>query len=60
MKTFECQQKDLKSQLQQAHDLQNLSHINQVQIELENISSQQMQLINEQSEINKQLKKWEK
>ncbi|XP_053202271.1 NAB transcription cofactor mab-10-like isoform X2 [Panonychus citri] len=60
LKTFECQQKDLKSQLQQAHDLQNLSHINQVQIELENISSQQMQLINEQSEINKQLKKWEK
>ncbi|XP_015784491.1 putative uncharacterized protein DDB_G0277255 isoform X2 [Tetranychus urticae] len=60
LKTLGSQQKELKIQLQQARDLQNLSHINQVQTELEHISTQQTQLINEQSEINKQLRKLEK
>jgi len=60
LKTLGNQQEELKVQLQQARDVQNYSHMSYVQTELDSLTSQQMQLISEQSELNKQLQKLEK
>lgn len=60
LKTLGSQQEALKLQIQQAREAQNFGELNQYQSELERVASQQRQLINERSEINKQLQKLEK
>lgn len=60
LKSLGNQHEEIKIQLQQANDLQNYQVINQLQSELDHISTKQMQLVNEQSEINKQLRRYEK
>jgi hypothetical protein len=60
LKSLGSQHEDIKLQLQQANDLQNFQAVNQLQNELDLISTQQMQLINEQCEINKHLRRYEK
>lgn len=60
LKSLGIQQEDIKLQLQQARDVQNYPAVSQLQTELEHISTQQMQLINEQSELGKQIRKFER
>ncbi|XP_074600400.1 NGFI-A-binding protein homolog isoform X2 [Brevipalpus obovatus] len=60
LKSLGSQQEALKLQLQQAREAQNFSGVNQFQSELDQLSTQQMQLINERSEIDKQLRKLER
>ncbi|CAN7947572.1 unnamed protein product, partial [Ixodes pacificus] len=54
------QHEELKARLQQSRDLQNVGAVPQLQSQLEHISTQQMQLINEQSELSKQLRRIDK
>ncbi|RWS14341.1 NGFI-A-binding protein 1-like isoform X2 [Dinothrombium tinctorium] len=60
LKALGTQQEEIKLQLQQAREMQNYPVVSQFQSELDHISTQQMQLINEQSEINKQIRRFEK
>ncbi|XP_022238962.1 uncharacterized protein LOC106457358 isoform X6 [Limulus polyphemus] len=60
LKTLGHQQEEMKIRLQQAREIQDYTGANQIQPQLEQISTQQMQLINEQSELNKQLRKIER
>lgn len=60
LKSLGSQQEALKLQIQQAREAENLDQINKFQSELDRVASQQRQLINERSEINKQLQKLEK
>lgn len=60
LKSLGSQQDELKVQLQQAHELQNFPAATQLQSELDHISTQQMQLINEQSEVSRQLRRFER
>ncbi|XP_022249152.1 NGFI-A-binding protein 1-like isoform X3 [Limulus polyphemus] len=60
LKTLGTQQEELKAKLQQSRELQNYPGVTQTQRQLEQLSTQQMQLINEQSELNKQLKRLER
>ncbi|XP_022250261.1 NGFI-A-binding protein homolog isoform X2 [Limulus polyphemus] len=60
LKTLGAQQEELKAKLQQNRELQNYSGVSHIQQQLEQLSTQQMQLINEQSELNKQLKRLER
>ncbi|XP_076322731.1 uncharacterized protein LOC143231868 isoform X6 [Tachypleus tridentatus] len=60
LKTLGHQQQEMKIRMQQAREIQDYTGANQIQPQLEQISTQQMQLINEQSELNKQLKKIER
>ncbi|XP_022246862.1 NGFI-A-binding protein 1-like isoform X2 [Limulus polyphemus] len=55
LKAIGAQQEELKAKLQQSY-----SGVNHVQPQLEQLSTHQMQLINEQSELNKQLKRLER
>ncbi|XP_022241351.1 NGFI-A-binding protein 1-like isoform X3 [Limulus polyphemus] len=57
LKSIGAQQEDLKAKLLQSQELQNYSGVNQIQPQLEQLSKQHVQLINEQSELNKQLKR---
>ncbi|XP_072144247.1 uncharacterized protein nab isoform X2 [Dermacentor andersoni] len=55
------QQEELKARLQASRDLPpNVGAVPQLQSQLEHISTQQMQLINEQSELSKQLRRIDK
>ncbi|XP_064472373.1 NGFI-A-binding protein 1-like isoform X3 [Ornithodoros turicata] len=58
------QQEELKARLQQSRDLHNMAVMpqlqSQLQSQLEHLSTQQMQLINEQSELSKQLRRIDK
>ncbi|XP_076366805.1 uncharacterized protein LOC143255271 isoform X3 [Tachypleus tridentatus] len=60
LKTLGAQQEELKAKLQQSRELQNFSGVSHIQQQLEQLSTQQMQLINEQSELNKQLRRLER
>ena len=60
MKALGSQHEDIKLQLQQENNLQNFQIVNQLQNELDLISTKQMQLINEQSELTKHLRRYEK
>ena len=60
LKMLGAQQEELKLQLQLARELHNFAVVSQVQNELDAISTQQMQLINEQSEQVKQIRRLEK
>ncbi|XP_022257526.1 uncharacterized protein LOC106473374 [Limulus polyphemus] len=60
LKTLGRQQEEMKIRLKQAREIQDYTGANQIQPQLEQISTQQMQLINEQSELNKQLKRIER
>ncbi|CAG2166813.1 unnamed protein product [Oppiella nova] len=60
LKSLGSQHEDLKLQLQEASDLHNFQRVSQLQNELDVISTQQMQLINEQSELNKHIKRYER
>ncbi|XP_076324562.1 NGFI-A-binding protein 1-like isoform X2 [Tachypleus tridentatus] len=57
LKSIGAQQEELKAKLLQSRELQNYSGTNQIQPQLEQLSKHHMQLINEQSELNKQLKR---
>ncbi|RWS27693.1 NGFI-A-binding protein 1-like protein [Leptotrombidium deliense] len=60
LKTLGTQQEELKMQMQQAREMQNYPVVSQFQSELDHLSTQQMQLINEQSELSKQIRRIEK
>ncbi|XP_076338150.1 uncharacterized protein LOC143240121 isoform X5 [Tachypleus tridentatus] len=60
LKTLGAQQEELKAKLQQCRELQNYPGVTQTQRQLDQLSTQQMKLINEKSELNKQLKRLER
>ncbi|GIY26847.1 NGFI-A-binding protein homolog [Caerostris darwini] len=60
LKLLGSQQEELKTRLQQAREVQNYAAVTHLQTQLDQISAQQMQLINDQSDINKQLRRIER
>ncbi|XP_076329142.1 uncharacterized protein LOC143235150 [Tachypleus tridentatus] len=60
LKSLGRQQEEIKVRLKQAREIQDYTGVSQIQPKLEHISTQQMQLINEQSELSKQLKRMER
>ena len=60
LKTLGTQHEDVKLQLQEANDVHNFARVSQLQNELDLISTQQMQLINEQSELSRLIKRYDR
>lgn len=60
LKTLGTQHEDIKLQIQEANEVHNFGRVTQLQNELEVISTQQMQLINEQSELSRVIKRYDR
>lgn len=57
IKVLAGQQHDLKTGLQQSRDTHNVAAVGQIQTQLDHLATQHYQLVNEQSELSRQLRR---
>ncbi|XP_054721558.1 uncharacterized protein LOC129231295 [Uloborus diversus] len=60
IKMLAGQQHDLKTGLQQSRDTHNAVVVNQIQTQLDHLATQHYQLVNEQSELSRQLRRFDR